>query len=418
MKLPKLFKKKPASTNEPEVMLALDIGTEFVKAALFRINEVDNKVEILGYDRSRQSSNAMNGAMIVNLANVVKACDRSVGGALNQADQVLQKINKTPEYKTPLPDRVIMGIAGELVQGVTIMADYEREDPNAKIDDEELTEVVESIKEQAFKDAVEDIASEIGVPSDKLEEINSKINSTYIDGVKVDNPLGFTGKDVTYKVYATFAPTIHINSLKEIANQLGLQVISIEVEPYAISRAVKGSSSNQYEAVFIDVGGGTTDVAVVVGGSIMGTKMFAYGGKVFTKRLAKDLNLDLNDAEKMKIDYANGQLADTTEEKIKKIYAKDIRIWAEGVELSLAATEDVKRYPSKFYLCGGGSSLPEIKDALLQHPWLQILPFLKHPKVEFLFPKQLADIDDLTESIFKSEDIAPLALARMVLELE
>jgi hypothetical protein len=118
----------------------------------------------------------------------------------------------------------------------------------------------------------------------------------------------------------------------------------------------------------------------------------------------------------MKIEYSKGVASDEQRKKIAKALGADKIVWVEGVELALSEMEDVESYPTTFYLCGGGSALPEIKDALLQHPWLQVLPFLKYPKVEFLFPSQLEDIHDETEEAINPEDITPLALARMVLE--
>ncbi|MCA9383793.1 pilus assembly protein PilM [Candidatus Dojkabacteria bacterium] len=422
MKLPGFGKKKKNNKEEltDELLLALDIGTEFVKAVLFTADTQSQLINIKGYGRSRQHSNSMQGAMIVNFDNVVNAADRAIGDALFNADEIAKKKNPElaeEEFITPLPHKVIMGIAGELVQGVTIVADYEREESEEKIDIEETAEVVSKIKEQAFQDAVVDIADEIGIASTKLEEINSKINATYIDGVKVDSPIGFTGSEVSYKIFSTFAPSIHLNSLKDIAKELGLEVISIEEEPYTITRAVKGSRAENYSGIVIDIGGGTTDVAVVDKGAIVGTKMFAYGGRVFTKRIAQDLELELNDAEQTKLDYSADKLAKAVQTDVKKALAKDAQIWAEGVELALSELEDVETYPSNIYLCGGGSALPEIKQALMEHPWLQVLPFVKFPKVDFLFPNQLEDINDETGTIIDPEDIAPVALARMVLEL-
>ncbi|KXK09745.1 MAG: Cell division protein FtsA [candidate division WS6 bacterium OLB21] len=310
-----------------------------------------------------------------------------------------------------------MGIAGELVQGITIMADYTREDPDSKIDETEMAEVIAHVKQQAFADAATDIAEDIGIPVAALQELNSKINATYIDGVKVDNPLGFTGSEVTYRVFSTFAPSLHVNSLKEIAASLGLEVLSIEVQPYAIARAIKGARSKEFSAVIIDVGGGTTDVAVVDQGGIVGTKMFAFGGRVFSRRIQKDLDLELHDAEQMKIEYADGKLTKDKEIQIRKALKKDINIWAEGVELSLEELDDLDKYPTQFYLCGGGSALPEVRQVLLEHPWLQVLPFRKYPKTSMLFPNQLVDIEDQTGRIIDPSDVTPLALARMILEL-
>jgi cell division protein FtsA len=298
------------------------------------------------------------------------------------------------------------------------MADYEREKSDTKITEKEIGEVVHQIKSQAFNDALVDISEEVGIAAESLKEINSKVNSTYIDGVKVDEAVGLTGKDVSYRIFSTFAPAMHINSLKEIAKALALEIISIEVEPYAIARAVKGGRAENYSSIIIDIGGGTTDIAVVDRGAVAATKMFAYGGKVFTKRIAHDLKLELKEAEDQKLNYANNQLKGKQESEIKSALNKDLPIWAEGVELALAEVEDIEDFPGVIYICGGGSALPDMREALQQHPWLQVLPFVKFPKVEFLFPNNLVDVIDETKTIIDPADIAPLALARMALELE
>ena len=412
MKLPSIFSRKPA---EEEVLLALDIGTEFVKSVLFNVDKLTNKIKVLGYGKCRQHSSAMQGAMIVNMEHVINACDRSVGAALINADKFRQ--SKGIETKTPLPKRVIMGIAGELVEGVVIMANYERENKNEKINTKELDEVIKSIKTDAFGDALHDIAEEIGVAQESLVEINTKINATYIDDVKVDSPIDLTGSEILYRAYSTFAPSIHLNSMKEIAKKLGLELISLEVEPYAVTRAMKDSRTNNFSGIFIDVGGGTTDIAVVEKGAVAGTRMFGYGGRVFTKRLSHDMNLELNEAEKLKLDYTKGQLGHKQESEIKKAFAKDMQIWAQGVEIALSEMDEVEQFPDKIFLCGGGSELPEIKAALLEHPWLQVLPFYKAPKVDFIYPKQLDDVIDETRSILDPADVTPLALARMMLEV-
>ncbi len=414
MNLPFLRKK---TKKEDEVLLALDVGTEFVKAVLFTVEEGATFIKVLGLGRSRQNSSAMKGAMVINIEQVVNACDRAIGEALSQADETMSKLLDT-EYVTPAPEKVLLGIAGELVKGVTIMADYTREEADAKIEQREIDEVLTSVKEHSFAQALQDISEEIGIEAKRLQEINTKINATYIDGVQVDHPLGMTGENISYRVFSTFAPSLHMNSLKEIASQLGLEILSIEVEPYAIARAVKGAKDDKFSAVIIDIGGGTTDIAVVDHGSVVATKMFAYGGKVFTKRIAGRLKMQIEEAEQVKVDYGNGKISGAQARTLREMLTRDSLVWAQGVELSLAEVEDIDNYPQTFYLCGGGSGLPEIKESLQEYGWLQSLPFAKHPKIQHLYPKQLDDIEDLTNSIDAPEDVAPLALARMYFELE
>ena len=414
MKLPFLHKR---SKQEEEVLLALDVGTEFVKAVLFMVEPGDTAITVIGYGKSRQSSSAMKGAMVINIDQVVNACDRAIGEALSNADEVMTR-ERGSDYVTPAPEKVLLGIAGELVKGVTIIADYSREEPDIKIEQREIEEVITSVKQYSFSQALQDISEETGIEAKRLQEINTKINATYIDGIQIDHPLGMTGENISYRVFSTFAPSLHINSLKEICSQLGLEILSIEVEPYAIARAVKDAKKDKFSAVIIDVGGGTTDIAIIDKGSVVATKMFAYGGKVFTKRISNRLRLQMEDAEQTKIDYSNGKVGDTQARALREMLTRDCLVWAQGVELSLTEVEDIDMYPPVFYLCGGGSALPEIIESMREYPWLQSLPFAKHPKVELLFPSQLDDIKDLTRSTKAPEDIAPLALARMYFELE
>ncbi|MBN1915651.1 rod shape-determining protein [Candidatus Dojkabacteria bacterium] len=408
MKLPFFGASKKNNFSRDETLLALDLGTEFVKAVVFKI--IDNKVVVKGYSRTPQQSNAMRGAMIVNIRNVISTADLAIGKALAQAEKT---------EKLELPKRVILGIAGEFVRGVPIVANYTREDPGKKISKEEVDQVVEKVKDQTFVNAKADIAKEIGIGADKIEEISTKVIGTLIDGIRVDNPEGFTGESVGYRVFSTFAPSIHLNSIREIAGALGLEILEIVVEPYAIARTVEGARDDSFGAVFVDIGGGTTDVALVDRGGIIGTKMFAYGGRVFTKRLEVDLKLTYEKAEKVKLDYSNQKLNSVYEKKVAKALAKDVDVWTEGVEIALEEfSEDVKTYPPQIFVCGGGSALPEIREGLISYPWLQVLPFAKFPRMSFLFPNQISDFLDETKTMIDPRDIAPAALARMALEVE
>lgn len=404
------FKKKPKISLQDEqepVFLALDIGTEFVKSVIFRVDA--DKATVIGYSRIPQHSKAMEGAMVINIDNVVSTCDIGIGRALAVADKILGG-------KCPLPDFVTLGIAGEIVKGVSIVANYERDNPESQITENEINNVVESIKKQAFSDSVEDIAEEIGTNASKIKEINTHINSTYIDGIKVDNPVGFTGERVTYRIYSTFAPSLHINSLYEVAKRLELNVLTIDVQPYAISKSFKGAHKSDFSSIFLDIGGGTTDIAIVQNGGIIGTKMIAFGGRVFTKRIAKNMNFELDEAEKLKLDYAGKKLQETTERKIKNILSKDARLWAEGVEISLSEFEEVEHFPSEILISGGGSELPEIYDSLISYPWLTVLPFEKFPSVKYMYPKQIENIEDETGLMHTVHDVVPAALTSISIE--
>ncbi len=409
MGIPFINKKKTNKNleNEEELFLTLDIGTEYVKTAVYK---VENEIAyIVGFSREQQHSNAMEGAMIINIKDVISACDIGIGKALAVADKIIGK-------KCTFPENVTMGISGELVKGISIIAEYEREKPDTPITNEELQSVIEGVKEQAFSDSILEISEEIGSSPKNIKEIGSHINSTYIDGVKVDDPTGFTGQAVSYKVYSTFAPSIHINSLYEIAKQLELNVVTIDIQPYAISKSFKGAGRSDFSSVFVDIGGGTTDIAIVQNGGIVGTKMYAFGGRVFTRRIAKSMNIEIQNAEEMKLDYSRRKLQTTTEKKIKEYIQDDITLWAEGLEIALAEFNEIDIYPDEFLISGGGAEMGDIYDTLISYPWLQVLPFEKFPKIKHIYPSQIANVKDETGLMISGADVACAALTSISLD--
>jgi len=145
--------------------------------------------------------------------------------------------------------------------------------------------------------------------------------------------------------------------------------------------------------------------------------MYAFGGKVFTRRLEYDFNIDYKQAENFKLKYSKKTLDDNMLLKVKGSITKDVPVWLDGLELALSEFEDVDVFPSEFLLCGGGSLLAELKDGIISHPWMKLLPFNRFPRVSHLIPEKLDSVNDLTHSLDKPSDIAPLALARYALDL-
>ena len=172
-----------------------------------------------------------------------------------------------------------------------------------------------------------------------------------------------------------------------------------------------------FSAIFIDIGGGTTDIAVVRNGGLEGTKMFAFGGRAFTKKLAQELGIPFEEAEVLKINYAEGKLGADVTTKIDKIFENDCQVWLGGVELSLAEFAESDVLPSKVLLCGGGSALPGIKNALSSKEWIKNLPFAKAPSVSFLQPKDVARIVDGTGELTNPQDVTPMGLANLALDV-
>jgi cell division protein FtsA len=314
-------------------------------------------------------------------------------------------------------DQTIMGIAGELVKGSTTTVHYERLKPEIRIDLPELKNIVQKVQWKAFDRIRQQLAWETGHSEIDVKLINAAIVDVRIDGYRVTNPLGFQGRDVSIGVFNAYAPMVHLGALQKIAEELNLDLLSIAAEPYAVARSMGLENTVDFSAIFIDIGGGTTDIAVVRNGGLEGTKMYALGGRAFTKRLAQELNINFEEAEKLKIRYGRGETGKDVAHRIEKLLDEDCQVWLDGVELSLGDYAESDLLPSRILLCGGGSALPGIKKALQSREWLKNLPFSKAPSINFLQPKDVSNIKDQTGLLLNPQDVTPMGLANLALDL-
>ena len=393
-----MFKEK---VNFDDYAISLDIGTEFVKTLIFKVE--GDKARVLGVGRQRQRLADIQGGVVTDIYGVIRNCEAALEQAATQA-----KI---------MPEQVIIGIAGELVKGVTSVVKYVRRNQDAKITIEELEETIKRIQQQTFERARKVLAFETGHKEINVKLVNAAVVDVKIDGYHVTNPLGFTGKEIEVSVFNSFAPNVHLGALQTIAESLDLDLLSIAAEPFAVARCMGPDQGNDFSAIFVDIGGGTTDIAVVNQGGLAGTKMFALGGRAFTKRIATVLNESFLEAEQDKIDYSAGKLSEEKREKIAKALDRDCDVWLSGVQLTLEEFSDLDLLPSRILLCGGGSNLPEIEKVLSNAKWPKNLPFAKQPVVGFLKPKNVTSVTDDTKELRGIDDVTPMALANLTIDM-
>jgi len=391
-------------TGSSEYLLSLDIGTEIVKALVFRIDENLGVGRVKGVGRARQGLKDMHSGAVSDISGVIDNCHQAINAAKNMAG--VKKVNKA-----------IVGIAGELVKGTTTTVHYERINPEIRIELPELKNIIQKVQWKAFDRIRQQLAWETGHSEIEVKLINAAIVDVRIDGYKISNPIGFQGHDVSLSIFNAYAPMIHLGALQKIGDELKLNLLNIAAEPYAVVRSMGIEDSTDFSAVFIDIGGGTTDVAVVRNGGLEGTKMFGLGGRAFTKRLAQELGVGLEEAEILKIKYSEGKLRKDVSFKIEKKLEDDCDVWLRGIELTLSEFSESDIIPHRFFLCGGGSGLPGIKKALLSSNWKKDLPFAKPIEISFLQPKDVVSIIDETRQLKDPQDITPMGLANLALDL-
>jgi cell division protein FtsA len=303
------------------------------------------------------------------------------------------------------------------VKGFTTTHSQERRKPNQPISEGELQKLIDVVQREALQEAERAITWETGLPHVDVRLVHAAVTGASIDGYALTNPVGFQGRHVKIGIFNAFAPLVHLGALQTVASQLDLELLEIVAEPYAVARVLGSDQIRQAGALFIDVGGGTTDVALVRKGGIEGTRMFALGGRAFTKSLADRLDLPFPRAESLKVDYARGV---DVEQKgdVARIVAEDVGVWAAGVELVLEELSEGDLLPGRIFLCGGGSRLPEIRQALAAETFWQRLPFARPPEVIVMSPDQVETIGDGTNLLVDQQDVTPLGLAYQAIELQ
>jgi cell division protein FtsA len=381
---------------------ALDIGTEFVKALVFEIDE-GGFGTVRGVGRKRQGLAHMQSGTVTDIDAVVDNCSTA-----------LQDAEEMAGFR---PTQCVIGIAGELVKGFTTTHSQDRRKADVPITEAELQKLINGVQREALREAERAITWETGLPQVDVRLVHAAVTGSQIDGYPVTNPVGFKGRHVKLSVFNAFAPLIHLGALQSVAGQLELELLEIVAEPYAVARVLASEQIQQSGALFIDVGGGTTDVALVRHGGIEGTRMFALGGRAFTKSIADRLDLPFPRAEEIKLDYARGVAVDRRSE-VASIVADDVAIWAAGVELVLDELASGDLLPGRIYLCGGGSHLPEIEATLRSEAFWRHLPFSRPPEVFVITPRQVERIKDGTNLLADQQDVTPLGLAYQAIELQ
>ncbi len=384
--------------DDRQHLVALDIGTEFVKALIARVE--DDQLKIVGVGRVRQDVSDMHSGAIADIAGVVQNCEDALAEAEEQAGLQAK--------------RVVIGIAGELVKGVTNTIRYRRPQPDRPLDVSEMEFIIEKVQERAQGKAQKQIALETGNEEVEVKLVNSALVSIHIDGYKVSNPIGFQGKDVAVQIYTAFAPMVHIGALERVADELALELVAVAAEPFAVSRSVLGNdASSNFTAILTDVGGGTTDIAVVNDGGVEGTRMFGIGGRSFTRTIASEMDLSYGDAEKLKVNLAHDQIKPTVKKEAEKAIDKTLDVWLAGVELALSEFDSVDHLPNRILLCGGGSSLEQLVEALNGREWYKELPFTKRPTVHHISPREVVGIEDTTDKASDHTYITAMGLLRV-----
>lgn len=386
------------SKNPDDYLLALDIGTEYVKALIAK--KAKGTLKIVGVGKAHEAPTNMYSGAIADIEGVVATCEEA--------------LSKAEDMAGVRAGEVVIGIAGELIKGNTASIKYRRADASRPITDHEMEKIIKQVQQKAGERARREVAMETNNKDVEVRLINSALVSLRIDGYKVSNPIGFKGKEVIVQIYTAFAPLVHISAIERVCDELQLDLVTVAVEPFAVCRACLGDSiESTFSGIVMDIGGGTTDIAIVDDGGVEGTKMFSIGGRSFTHQIAQKLGLSFEDAEKLKLLSDSPKMKPAVREKFEAAIERNLEVWQSGVELAIEEFDQIETLPGQILLCGGGAGLSDIPELLATSDWYKDLPFARRPIVNIIDPDTIDGIENVTDRELDYTFVTAMGLLRV-----
>ncbi|EMS1327883.1 cell division protein FtsA [Neisseria gonorrhoeae] len=249
----------------------LDIGTSKVLALIGEVQD-DDKINIIGLGQA--PSRGLRAGMVTNIDATVQAIRQAVNDAELMADTKIT--------------HVTTGIAGNHIRSLNSQG-------VVKIKDGEVT--------QADIDRAIETAKAINIPPD--QKILDAVVQDYIIDTQlgVREPIGMSGVRLDTRVHIITGASTAVQNVQKCIELCGLKSDQIMLQPLASGQAVLTEDEKDLGVCVIDIGGGTTDIAVYMNGAIRHTSVIPAGGNLITKDLSKSLRTPLDAAEYIKIHY-------------------------------------------------------------------------------------------------------------------
>lgn len=235
---------------------------------------------------------------------------------------------------------------------------------------------VKALELDAVRDAVQKISSEsAGGVMHSYMCVGYSVTQYYLDGEPIASLQGHQGRVAKAEVIATFLPRIVIDSLGTALNEAGLAMETLTLEPIAAMHVVVPPTMRMLNIALVDVGAGTSDLAVSAEGTVKGYGMVAYAGDAITKGLADHFLLDFKVAEQVKIELEPektstcqdvfGNTLHLAYEDVLEVIKPRVEILAEKIAQEVIRLNGGE--PKGAILIGGGSRVPGFAELLAKH---------------------------------------------------
>ncbi len=235
-------------------------------------------------------------------------------------------------------------------------------------------EIIGQLEAGAVSRAEESIMSQPEQQSARFYMVGYTAAQYRLDGYPLSTLKGHSGRVLEVDVVATFLPREVVDSLYAVVGQLGLEVSSLTLEPIASLNAAIPSDIRLLNLVLVDVGAGTSDIAVCQDGSVVGYTMATVAGDEITERLMRGLLVDFQTGERLKIELGKeatvrysdilGIQHEMEPKELQELIQPGVRTLAQ--EICKRILDLNGKPPSAVFLAGGGSKLVGLRESVAE----------------------------------------------------
>ncbi|MDI9363354.1 MAG: cell division protein FtsA [Flavobacterium sp.] len=264
------------TNNEAPIIVGLDIGTTKIAAIAGRKNEY-GKLEILGFGRA--NSNGVQHGQVLNIDQTIKA--------IHQALQNCYDSNPQLEIT-----EVYVGIAGHHIKSLQTRGDMVRQDAETEIQPFEIDQLI-SNQRKTFIPAGDEI----------IEVIPQEFHVDNIQNIK--DPVGYNGVKVGANFHIITGDRNAIKNIRRAVNRSSLTTKDLVLQPLASASSVMSDIDMEAGVAILDIGGGTSDLAVFYEGILKHTAVIPFGGENITNDIRLGLGVLKSQAEAMKVQFGS-----------------------------------------------------------------------------------------------------------------
>lgn len=274
---------------ESDLVVGLDIGTTKIAAIVGKKNEF-GKVEILGIGKAE--SLGVNRGVVVNIEQTVASIKAAVAIAADKANVDIGE--------------VIVGIAGQHIKSVQHRGMITRQSLDDEVSQKDVDTLIDNMHRLVMSPG---------------EEIIHVIPQEYIidSEIGIKNPIGHAGIRLEGNFHIITGQVSAVKNIFKCVNRASLETIDLHLEPLASADAVLSDEEKEAGVVLVDIGGGTTDVAIFYDGIIRHTAVIPFGGNIITEDIKEGCSIIKTQAEQLKVRFGSALAQENQENEIISI---------------------------------------------------------------------------------------------------